>query len=79
MSPALAGGFLTTAPPGKSHVLNLSYKHLLSFDFLYFCILALEMNLNSLKDRHTILFAVAAKDILGVLQILLTYFIFMDD
>ena len=25
MSPALAGGFLTTAPPGKSDILIISY------------------------------------------------------
>ena len=30
MSPALAGGFLTTGPPGKSH-----YNHLIMYKYLF--------------------------------------------
>ena len=38
MSPALAGGFLTTAPPGKSLLfLNLAGFHLLTVDYYVEC------------------------------------------
>ena len=36
MSPALAGEFLSTAPPGKSLLCFLSSQLLLRFDFLIF-------------------------------------------
>ena len=37
MSPALAGGFLTTAPPGKSPRIHThTHTHFFSYEFIYF-------------------------------------------
>ena len=58
MSPALAGGFLTTAPPGKSQDLTLYYVYLLSFSpngyaGKMFNILAKCLTFSSLKTVET--------------------------
>ena len=37
VSPALAGGFLTTAPPGKSHILLLIFNFCFIQTFIIFC------------------------------------------
>ena len=33
--PALAGGFLTTAPPGKPHTLVLTFRSLIHFELIF--------------------------------------------